>query len=104
MTAEPSSVLRDQPENQPQAEILAPLIDEWMTKWPGRSRDFTTIDCRMPQTLWVDVQAFGSISMATLRIGSITFMHQPDDMRLMLRAALEWLDIREADLAEGRGS
>lgn len=94
MTTEPSKVLREPSEAQPQDELQTPLIDEWMTKWPGRASDSVQIHCRFPERLWVhDVQD----TLIEVRLGQVTFVHKPADMRLLLLAAVEWLDIRIAE-------
>jgi hypothetical protein len=55
----------------------------------------------MPNEVVAYVRPFGSIELATLRIGGVSFTHQPDDMRLMLLTALEQLDIAVSAASSG---
>lgn len=74
-----------------------PLIDAWHTKHTGRDAPHVTIT--YPNDLRVSVEYWGSgVDMATLHIGSISIRDRRDDLRHMLMAALEWLDMHELDV------
>ncbi len=84
----------DTAETRPDLEVAYPHTDAWYEQWTA-TRDYPHIEVRMPSQVDVFVRQFGTITMATLRIGGVTFMHQPGDMRMLLLAALEQLDQAE---------
>lgn len=75
------------------AESTTPLVDAWYVDHKGH--DSTHVLVNWPQKLWVEM---GADRIATVRFGDATIRQPLDEMRLMLLAALEWLDAREADL------
>lgn len=84
-------------------DTTTPLVDAWYTLNKDR-RDSLQAKEHMPGGLWVDLTDWGSTGqrsqlVASVRIGGYTFTHELDDMRLLLHAAIEWLDRRVDDLA-----
>ena len=75
-------------------ESTTPLADAWYIDHKGT--DSADVLVNWPRHLWVDMSPD---RVASVRIGGVTIRQPLDDMRLMLLAALEWLDVREADLA-----
>ena len=70
-----------------------PLADAWYVDHKGT--DSADVLVNWPHHLWVDMTPD---RIASVRFGGVTIRQPLDDMRLMLLAALEWLDVREADV------
>lgn len=81
-------------------DTTTPFVDGWMTL--NKGIDTVKASVTMPVGLWVDLADWGrnrdrANCMASVNIGGLTFTHQVDDMRMLLLAALEWLDRRDAE-------
>lgn len=77
-------------------DTRTPLVDAWYVEHSDR-RGSAHVDILFPSKLWVKIEEGAAPQLACMTIEDVTIRDYPENVRLMLMAALEWLDQIERD-------